>query len=142
MKSFVDGSLAGGAPDLEFGMVDVRDVARAHVVAGFTPTASGRYITSADSITMLEMGRILRKRFGHSYPFPLTRIPKPVFKLVAPVAGFTREFVDKNVGYPLKFDNSRSREELGLTYRDPADTVVEQFQQMIDDGLVHKPIGR
>jgi hypothetical protein len=26
--------------------------------------------------------------------------------------------------------------------RDPADTVSDQFQQMIDDGLVHKPLGR
>lgn len=142
MKAFVDGSLAGGAPDLEFGLVDVRDVARAHITAGFTPEAHGRYIVNAGSITMLQMGKILRRRFGHSYPFPLMKVPKPVFKLVAPVAGFTREFVDKNVGHPLRFDNSRSRDELGLTYRDPADTVTEQFQQMIDDGLVHKPIGR
>lgn len=142
MKAFVDGSLAGGAPDLEFGLVDVRDVASAHITAGFTPEAHGRYIVNAGSITMLQMGKILRRRFGHSYPFPLMKVPKPVFKLVAPVAGFTREFVDKNVGHPLRFDNSRSREELGLTYRDPADTVTEQFQQMIDDGLVHKPIGR
>jgi hypothetical protein len=60
----------------------------------------------------------------------------------APVAGFTREFVERNVGHPIEFDNSRSLAELGLTYRDPADTVSDQFQQMIDDGLVHKPIGR
>ena len=142
MKAFINGSLAGGAPDLEFGLVDVRDVARAHIAAGFTPAARGRYIASASSYTMLQIGRTLRRRFGHSYPFPLTKIPKPVFRLVAPIAGYSREFVDKNVGHPLEFDNTRSREELGLTYRDPADTVAEQFQQMIDDGLVHKPIGR
>ncbi len=142
MKAFIDGSLAGGAPDLAMGLVDVRDAARAHIVAGFTPAAHGRYITNAGTVTMLEIGRILRRRFGHSYPFPLLNVPKPMFKLVAPVAGFTREFVDKNVGWPLAFDNSRSLEELGLTYRDTADTVADQFQQMIDDGLVHKPIGR
>ena len=142
MKAFVDGSLAGGAPDLAFGLVDVRDVARAHVTAGFTPDAHGRYITNAGSLTMLKIGKILRKRFGHSYPFPLVKVPKAAFKLVAPVAGYSREFVDKNVGYPLEFDNTRSREDLGMSYRDMADTVADQFQQMIDDGLVHKPIGR
>ncbi len=142
MKAFVDGSLAGGAPDLAFGLVDVRDVARAHVTAGFTPAAHGRYITNAGSLTMLKMGKILRKRFGHSYPFPLVKMPKPLFKLAAPVAGYTREFVDKNVGYPLEFDNSRSREELGISYHDMADTVADQFQQMIDDGITHKPLGK
>ena len=142
MKAFIDGSLAGGAPDLAFGLVDVRDVARAHVTAGFTPTAHGRYITNAGSLTMLKMGMILRKRFGHSYPFPLVKVPKAAFKLVAPVAGYSREFVDKNVGYPLEFDNTRSREELGISYRDMADTVADQFQQMIDDGITHKPFGR
>ena len=142
MKTFVDGTLALGAPDLAFGVVDVRDVARAHLLAGFTPEAKGRYITNADSVTLLQIGRILRRRFGHSYPFPVTKVPKVAFGLVAPVAGYTREFVAKNVGWPLAFDNTRSTAELGLTYRDPADTVADQFQQMIDDGLVHKPIGR
>ncbi|MEZ0577999.1 SDR family oxidoreductase [Nocardioides sp. MH1] len=142
MRTFVNGSLAGGAPDLRFGLVDVRDVARAHVLAGFTATAHGRYITNASSMSMLKMGRILRKRFGHSYPFPVAKVPKSVFKLVAPAAGYSREFVEKNVGYKLEFDNSRSIDELGLTYRKPSDTIADQFQQMIDDGLVHKPIGR
>jgi hypothetical protein len=88
---------------------------------------------------MLEVGRILRKRFGRSYPFPYSTIPKSVFRLVAPVAGFSREFVDKNVGWPLEFDNSRSVAELGIVYRPAEDTLAEHFQQMIDDGITHKP---
>jgi nucleoside-diphosphate-sugar epimerase len=135
MKAFTDGSLLGGAPDLAMGMVDVRDVARAHILAGFTPEAHGRYITNARTITMLQIGKILRGAFGLTYPFPHNKIPKRVFKLVAPVAGYSREFVEKNVGWPLEFDNTRSRQELGLAYRDPASTVTEHFQQMIDDGI-------
>jgi nucleoside-diphosphate-sugar epimerase len=135
MKAFTDGTLAGGAPDLAMGMVDVRDVARAHILAGFNPDAHGRYITNARSITMLEIGKILRKRFGRTYPFPYNKVPKPAFKLVAPFAGYSREFVDKNVGWPLEFDNSRSIDELGLVYRDPAETITDHFQQMVDDGI-------
>lgn len=142
MKAFIDYSLTTGAPDLEMGLVDVRDVARAHIAAGFTPEAHGRYITNAQSITMLDIGRILRKRFGRSYPFPYSTIPKPVFRVVAPFAGFSREFVDKNVGWPLAFDNSRSIAELGLVYRPAEETLAEHFQQMIDDGIAHQPIGR
>lgn len=135
MKAFTDGSLLGGAPDLAMGMVDVRDVARAHILAGFTPEAHGRYITNARTVTMLEIGRILRRHFGRTYPFPYTTIPKPAFKLVAPLAGYSREFVEKNVGWPLEFDNTRSREELGLVYHDPEKTIADHFQQMIDDGI-------
>jgi nucleoside-diphosphate-sugar epimerase len=135
MKSFTDFSLAMGAPDVALGMVDVRDVARAHILAGFTPEAHGRYITNARTITLLQIGRILRKKFGRTYPFPYTTVPKPAFRLMAPVAGFTREYVDKNVGWPLEFDNTRSREELGLDYRDPAATITDHFQQMVDDGI-------
>lgn len=142
MKAFTDYSLTTGAPDLAMGMVDVRDVARAHILAGDTPSASGRYITNARTITMLGIGRRLRKRFGRSYPFPYTVVPKAAFRLVAPFAGYSREFVDKNVGWPLEFDNSRSRTELGLTYRSVDDTLGDHFQQMIDDGLVHKPLSR
>ena len=67
MKAFIDYSLATGAPDLALGMVDVRDVARAHILAGFTPIAHGRYITNARTITMLEIGRILRSTDARDY---------------------------------------------------------------------------
>ncbi len=142
MKTFIDYSLATGAPDLAMGLVDVRDVARAHIAAGFTPDAHGRYITNARTVTMLGIGRTLRKRFGRSYPFPYTTVPKAMFRLVAPAAGFSREFVDKNVGWPLAFDNSRSIAELGLAYRPAEETLGDHFQQMIDDGLTHRPLGR
>ncbi|HUP99745.1 MAG TPA: aldehyde reductase [Aeromicrobium sp.] len=141
MKSFIDYSLATGAPDIAMGLVDVRDVARAHIAAGFTPKAHGRYIANAQTVRMLDIGRMLRKRFGRSYPFPCTTMPKSMFRLVARFAGFTREYVDKNVGWPLDFDNSRSTAELGLAYRPVEDTLADHFQQMIDDGLVHKPLG-
>lgn len=141
MKTFIDYSLTTGAPDLMLGMVDVREVARAHISAGFTPAAHGRYLTNARSITMLQIGQTLRKLFGRSYPFPYTKIPKFAFRLVAPAAGYSREFVDKNVGWPLEFDSSRSIAELGLEYRSADETLRDHFQQMIDDGLTHKPFG-
>lgn len=141
MKSFIDYSLTTGAPDLMLGMVDVRDVARAHISAGFTPAANGRYLTNARSITMLQIGQNLRKQFGRSYPFPYTKIPKVAFRLVAPAVGYSREFVDKNVGWPLEFESSRSTSELGLEYRSADETLRDHFQQMIDDGLTHKPFG-
>jgi len=136
MRHFVDYSMATGAPALQFGVVDVRDVARAHIAAGFTPGARGRYITNSETMSMLDIGKALRARFGWRPSFPLIEAPKPLIKLAAPVAGLTRKFVDLNVGYPLRFDNTRTVKELGITFRPGAESVVEHFQQMIDDGLV------
>lgn len=138
MKQFTDGTLLAGAPDMTIPVVDVRDVADAHLRAGFTPTAHGRYIANAETVTLLEVGKILKKGFGRLYAFPRRTAHKPVVKALAPLAGMTREFVDLNVGYPLAFDNSRSLEELGLTYRTVQETFTEHFQQMLDDGVVRK----
>lgn len=137
MGSFTDFSLATGAPALKMGVVDVRDVARAHIAAGYTPQAHGRYITNAETMSMLDIGKALRAKFGYRPSFPLIEAPKPLIKLAAPVAGLTRKFVELNVGYPLKFDNSRTVAELGISFRPGAESVTDHFQQMIDDGLVH-----
>ncbi|MFL6023020.1 MAG: NAD-dependent epimerase/dehydratase family protein [Marmoricola sp.] len=136
MNHFTDYTLATGAPALEMGVVDVRDVARAHIAAGYTPAAHGRYITNAETMSMLDIGKALRAKFGYRPSFPLLEAPKPLIRLAAPVAGLTRKFVDRNVGYPLRFDNSRTVRELGVTFRPGAESVTEHFQQMIDDGLV------
>ncbi|MCW2857666.1 MAG: dependent epimerase/dehydratase family protein [Marmoricola sp.] len=136
MNHFTDFSLAGGAPAMELGVVDVRDVARAHIAAGYTPEAHGRYITNAESMSMLQIGHALREKFGYRPSFPLFEAPKLLIKLGAPVAGLTRKYVELNVGYPLRFDNSRTVRELGINFRPGAESVVEHFQQMIDDGMV------
>jgi hypothetical protein len=108
------------------------------VRAGFTPEAKGRYVVNADTVSLPQIGRILRRRFGNLYAFPLTTAPKFMFRAVAPALGYTRKFVDLNVGYPLAFDSSRSRKELGLSYQPLDDTIAEHFQQMLDDGVVKR----
>ncbi|WP_370290011.1 NAD-dependent epimerase/dehydratase family protein [Nocardioides sp.] len=135
MAHFVDLSMAAGAPQLTNSVVDVRDVARLHITAGDTPAAHGRYIAVAECVSMLEMGRMLRGAFGNRLSFPTRELPKALIKLAAPTAGLTRRFVERNVGYPIAFDNSRTVAELGMTFRPVEQSVVEHFQQMIDDGL-------
>ena len=138
MKQFGDGTARFGVPDLTMGMVDVRDVAQAHIQAGFTPEASGRHIVSAGEIELIEIGRILREHFGSGYPFPKKVSPKFVVSLAAPLLGMTRKFVKNNVGYKVKFDNSYSIEDLKISYRPMKETIIAHFQQLVDDGLLPK----
>ncbi|MGI9085021.1 MAG: NAD-dependent epimerase/dehydratase family protein [Aeromicrobium sp.] len=136
MRQFVDGTLRMGAPALELGVVDVRDVAKAHVKAGYTPGASGRHICVSRSMSMLDMGEVLAENFGRRSSFPRRELPKFMVWLAAPTAGITRRYVAANVGHPLRFDNSRAREDLGMEFRPVETTVAEHFQQLIDDGVV------
>lgn len=138
MKQLVNGTMFPAAPHLQMAFVDVRDVAQAHIKAGYTPTAKGRHITSAGNPTMLNLGRMLRKRYGNKYLFPFLRAPKAMVWLIAPAAGLTRKFVSLNVGHPVRFDASKSHRELGMIYRPIEDTVSDHFQQMLDDGIVRK----
>lgn len=138
MQDLGSGKQMTGVPDLEFGLVDVRDVARAHIAAGFTPDAEGRYIVCEGTYNLLTMAEILKKRFP-KYPLPKTLLPKALVWLVGPIAaGISRRFVKLNVGYPLRFDNARSRQILDIAYRPIEDTLTQHFQQMIDDGLLKK----
>ena len=138
MHHFTDRSMAVGAPALKLGVVDVREVARAHIAAGFAPGAHGRYLVNAQILSMLDIGMILRRNFGAQLSFPNRELPKIMVKLGAPVAGLTRKFVDRNVGWPLDFDNARARTELGIQFRPAEETTIEHYQQMIEDGLARR----
>lgn len=136
MIQFGDGTYKTGAPALWNGIVDVRDVASAHIKAGYTPEASGRHIIVGEVASLLDIANIMHKHFGDSYPFPRRQAPKPVFWLIAPIFGFTRKYVSRNIGIQIKFDNSYSKEKLGMSYIPIEQTVKEHFQQILDDGLL------
>lgn len=133
-----NGSLKIGVPELWNGIADVRDVARAHIKAGFTPKASGRHIIVSQEATLFDIAAILRNNFGEAYPFPRRLAPKLLFWLIAPMYGYTRKYVNKNVGYRIKFDTSYSSTDLDLTYTPLEQTVKDHFQQILDDGLLDK----
>ena len=115
-------------------LADVRDVAHAHLLAGETPCAAGRYLVSARTVSLLQIADLLRPHFP-DYPLPRNELPKWLIWLVAPWVGLRRAFVAKNVAYPLTLDHTRSKQ-LGVSYRPLEQTLVEHFQQLIDDGLL------
>lgn len=136
VRQIGDGSMRFGIPDFTMGVVDVRDLAGAHFLAGFTPAAQGRHIISAQNTGVLELARILRKKFGSAYPFPTHYLPKSLVWLLSPLAGFKRKMIARNVGYPWRVDNKKSITELDVQYRPIEESIVELFQQMVDNGVV------
>lgn len=138
VKQLGNGLTAAGVPCLHLGGIDIRDLADAQIKAGFTPEAKGRYIISAEHITLLKLGKMLRAKFGSKYPFPRTEFPKFLVWLFAPFAGYKRKMIQLNVGITLSLDNSKSIKELGMSYRPISESIVDFFQQMIDSGAIKK----
>jgi nucleoside-diphosphate-sugar epimerase len=130
MRRIGDGTFKNGTIDLWFGFVDVRDVAQAHLNAGFIPSAEGRYIISGRSSSLVDIAAILRSKFGDRYPIPKRKAPKIFLWLFASAFGLVRCYVSQNIGVPIDFENRRSREELHVTYRPLESTVLEHFQQI------------
>ena len=140
IKQMGDGSLRAGAPDWGFGLVDVRDLAEAHVAVAYTQGAKGRHIISGHNTSLPEMAATLVPKYGDDYPIPRRTMPKWLIWLVGPMVtpGMTRQIVSRNVGYPWRGDNSKSIRELGMKYRPMEETMNDFFQQMIDSGQFEK----
>ena len=138
MLDFGSGYYSFGAPGLEFAIVDVRDVAEGHLRAGLMPEASGRHILVSETLSLIEIADVLRDRFGDGFPFPRQTVSNTVALMLAPRRGIPQAVAKRNLGYPLRFANRRARESLGMTFRPAAESVVEHFRQLLDDGLVRR----
>jgi dihydroflavonol-4-reductase len=120
-------------PKLTFGVVDVRDVADAHVAAMTDPEAAGRRFLLGESVlSFREIGDVLREAY------PTRKLPKgelpnwlvralsllnPTLKQIAPELGKTRAF-----------DNSRARALLGRDLVPARESILESAQTLVDLG--------
>ena len=130
MKDMVSGKLLMGAPHLELGFVDVRDVADAHITALENDHAKGRHILAARVVSMMELSGIIKSLFPGKYPLPLMKAPKFMLYLTGWAFGLTLKFISRNVGYKLAFNNSKSINALGITYTPLETTIKDMIEQM------------
>ncbi|MDC1106550.1 NAD-dependent epimerase/dehydratase family protein [Prolixibacteraceae bacterium] len=133
-----DGTFKSGLPALACGVVDVRDVALAHLNAGFFSEAEGRYIISGHNASLLSMSLELVSVFGDIYPLPVKLVPKWLLWFLGPMMDKTlnRRYIRKNIGYPCIMDNRKSKEDLKMIYHPLHETMQEMFQQLIDNKLL------
>lgn len=139
VRQMGDGTMKPGAPKLGLGVVDVRDLAKAHVAAGFKAEAEGRHIVSGHNTNLLELGKALIEKYGDRYPVPRKSLPKWVVWLAGPiVSSVPRKFVTNNVNVRWRADNTKSKRALGVTYRPFKESMEDMFQQMIEAGTFRK----
>jgi nucleoside-diphosphate-sugar epimerase len=140
LKQMGDGTMKMGAPKMGVGVVDVRDVAEAHYQAGFTSNAQGRYITSGHNTNFFNMAQTLLPKFGDTYPLPKKALPKWLLMLVGPMVNkyFTRPFIKRNVNIEWKADNSKIKNDLGISFRPLEQTMEDGFQVLVDADVFKK----
>ncbi|MFF3917480.1 NAD-dependent epimerase/dehydratase family protein [Streptomyces sp. NPDC001852] len=129
LDELFQGYFCYGAPDFSFTTADVRDVADAHIAAAENPSAHGRYIVAAETMTSFhEMARIVLARHPRDLRLPRTRLPHWPVRILGPAFGLTQDYIGKHLGIRFRVDNSRSIHELGLTYRPLEETLLDHYE--------------
>jgi dihydroflavonol-4-reductase len=124
-------------PNASYPVVDVRDVAEAHVKALTAERAGGkRLMASANTLSMLEMAKVLKAEF----PARRWRIPGFV---VPDFAIKTLALVDKKVktifpdmGSRVTIDASTAESVLAMKFRSAETAVREAAYSLIDHGVI------
>jgi len=129
MTDILSGKYKTGAPELYFGYVDVRDVAKAHII-GLETETKGRHILAERTTDMLSFVNIIKAHYGDQYKLPKSLAPKWLLGLIGGLFGVTRKFVKNNVGHPIKLNNSKSKTALKLDYIPLEQTVKDMVEQM------------
>ena len=138
LKEISNGKLRRWIPKFGIGLVDVRDVAEAHYLAGFSKKAKGRYIACAQNTNLLEISKELHSIYGHKYKIPTKPAPKLLIWLLGPILkkGLNRRYILNNLNYTFKASNEKIKKELGIRFRPMRETLKNTFQSLIDDNII------
>jgi dihydroflavonol-4-reductase len=125
-----------GAPNLGFGIVDVRDVARALVDAVEAGGKTGRHILFHRWMMMREIAEVIAEAFPDR-KVPTRKLPGLVLYVAAL---FDRRlswaYLRRNLGRADKIDSSKAVRELGVEWTDAKKSVVDTCESFIEHGLV------
>lgn len=137
VQNMLNGAIPG-IPHISIPVVDVRDVASAHVLAMEKREAAGeRFIISSGPVMSLaEIGGVLRSNLGTSAKHVPTRvIPNIIVRIGARRNKQLRE-IAPDLGYKKQLTNEKARRLLGWTPRDPKDAILTAGESMVRKGLV------
>ncbi|CAN5125171.1 aldehyde reductase [soil metagenome] len=127
--ALIQGLLNGrppAVPRVSFNVVDVRDVAEAHVLALTTPEAAGqRFIAAGEFLWMKDVAAILRDGLGaKAGKVPRRIMPDVLVRLIAIFVPPMRALTPI-IGRRHSFDGRKAGQLLGLQYRPARDTILD-----------------
>ena len=136
ITKLLDGSLPG-CPRIGFGIVDVRDVASAHLLAMTTPGLHReRFLVAGDFLWMAGIARILKISLGEqARRVPTRTLPDWLVRIVALFDPLVRQ-VTSELGHRRRCDPAHAKVRLGWTMRPAEQTIVDTARSLIEHGLV------
>ena len=139
----VMGILAGkipGIPDISFGIVDVRDVAQAHIVAMEKPESNGKrhLLVGESNVLFQQVLQWMAAEFGpQGYKIGTGKIPK----FMAWIGSFFNAQLKQMypvIGKRLVYNNDRMVKELGIQPRGAKEAFIETAYSVIELGMIPK----
>ena len=120
-----------GCPRLGFGIVDVRDVARAMHDA-LERMVSGRTILCAGSLWLEDVAAVIQENFPDAR-VSTRRLPNFAMYLAALFdRRLSFSFLRRNLGYMPELSNDRLVQDLGISVRAPSDSIVDTCRSLIE----------
>lgn len=137
IQRLLDGSLPG-CPRIQFGAVDVRDVADLHLRAMTNPAASGeRFLAVAgDFMTLADMARVLKSRLGAAAKrAPTRQLPDWLVRLAALWDPNVRQILPE-LGQARNATAAKAQRLLGWQPRPAQEAIVATAESLIRLGLL------
>jgi nucleoside-diphosphate-sugar epimerase len=125
-------------PDIHIPIVDVRDVAKAHVQAMTNPRAAGErfLLSSGRALPMKEIASILKAEFGDAAGRVPTRlVPDLVLRIVSLFDPNVRSIIPE-LGYAKITSNEKARRVLNWTPRDSTEAIIAAAESMMQRRLI------
>jgi dihydroflavonol-4-reductase len=126
-----------GMPRLQFGCVDVRDIAEMHLRAvETTAPGGGRYLGVADTLWFVEIARAIKEALGaDAKKVPNRQLPDFLVKTIALIDPGVRGIVS-DLGQVREFDNARTRQALGMDFIPARQAAIATARSLVDLKLV------
>jgi dihydroflavonol-4-reductase len=126
---------------LEWGFVDVRDVAEAHVRAMTEPKSAGRYLCAAETRTMADVIALLRQAGVSPKKLPTMKFDGAFGSTLMKLASHFQpsgvgSYLRTHLGRTPRFDNGKIKRDLGLNFRSIDQTIVETATDLIARGHI------
>ena len=137
IQRLMDGAMPG-CPRLNFGVVDVRDVADLHIRAMTYPAAKGeRFLAvTGDFMSIRDIAMVLKGRMGTAARrVPTRQLPDWLVRLAAFRDPAVRQ-ITPELGKIKNATNEKARRMLGWSPRSPEEAIIASAESMLRLGLL------
>lgn len=137
IQRMLDGAMPG-LPNLFIPIVDVRDVAAAHLLAMETPAAAGErfLLASGPALALRQVAAIIRAGLGEpARRVPTRALPDMAVRVAALFSAELRELAP-DLGYAKVVSSEKARRVLGWEPREPREAILAAAQSLVRRRLV------